>query len=131
MIEVIPGQALRFFKVEDWACPHCGENKSTPEHRARIDELRYRAGFPLILTSGYRCPIHNQAVSSTGPNGPHTTGEASDVGVDRKRAYIVLGIAIDMKFSGIGIQQKGAGRFIHLDDLREPRHAPRPTLWSY
>lgn len=36
-----------------------------------------------------------------------------------------------MGFTGIGIKQHGDNRFIHLDDLREPDHAPRPTIWTY
>jgi len=35
---------------------------------------------------------------------------------------------MDMNFKGIGVQQKGAGRFIHLDDWASPN---RPTVWSY
>jgi hypothetical protein len=31
-------------------------------------------------------------------------------------------------FTGIGIQQKGGARFIHLDDLTG---VGRPTVWSY
>jgi hypothetical protein len=30
-----------------------------------------------------------------------------------------------MGFKGIGVQQKGAGRFIHLDDREDP------AIWSY
>ena len=91
-----------------------------------LDDLRERCGFPLIVTSGYRCPDHNDAVSSTGRTGPHTTGKATDFGVDRERATIVLEHALQMDFKGIGVNQKGAGRFIHLDCAR-----PSRTIWSY
>jgi hypothetical protein len=33
-----------------------------------------------------------------------------------------------MGFTGIGVQQKGSRRFIHLDVLQNP---PRPNVWSY
>jgi zinc D-Ala-D-Ala carboxypeptidase len=123
--------ALRYFKPSEFACKHCGENKMDPAFLVLADELRHRCGFPLPITSGYRCPTHNQNVSSTGPNGPHTTGKAMDVGVSRHRAHDVLRIALQMGFTGIGVQQKGASRFIHLDYLKEPEHAPRPSVWSY
>ena len=28
-------------------------------------------------------------------------------------------------------QQKGSGRFIHLDTLENSEERPRPTVWSY
>ena len=45
-----------------------------------IQEARNELG-PLSINSGYRCSTHNAAVSSTGPNGPHTTGNSVDIGV--------------------------------------------------
>jgi len=37
-------------------------------------------------------------------------------------------LALELGFTGIGVQQKGTGRFPHLDTLEEP---PRPNVWSY
>lgn len=34
-------------------------------------------------------------------------------------------------FTGIGINQKGGNRFIHLDDCGPTTGRPRPTMWSY
>lgn len=118
---------FRYFKREDFACKHCGENKIDDQFVHRLDDLRHRCGFPLIISSGYRCPIHNQAVSSTGPNGPHTTGKAADVAVDRARARTVIAVASQMGFAGLGINQKGEGRFVHVDDIERPT----ATVWSY
>jgi uncharacterized protein YcbK (DUF882 family) len=122
---------MRYFTKADFACKHCGENKMSDPFMLLIDELRHRCGFPIVVTSGYRCPEHNQRVSTTGPNGPHTTGLAVDLGVSRHRAWDVLRVAMEMRFTGIGVNQKGTSRFLHLDMLREPEHAPRPTVWSY
>jgi zinc D-Ala-D-Ala carboxypeptidase len=122
---------VRYFKPEEFKCKHCGANKMDRAFLVLLDELRHQCGFPLTVTSGYRCPVHNQKVSSTGADGPHTTGRAVDIGVSRHRAYDVLRHAMALGFTGIGIQQKGASRFIHLDTLTEPDHAPRPTVWSY
>lgn len=120
-----------FFKLSEFACKHCGENKIRHEFVDKLDLLRQRVDFPLIVTSGYRCPVHNARVSSTGTRGPHTTGWAADLGVDRERAYRVLEEALRMGFSGIGVNQKGGGRFIHLDMLPSAPGQPRPTVWSY
>ena len=119
----------KYFKREDFACKHCGENKIDDQLISSLDELRSRVGFPLIVSSGYRCPAHNQAVSSTGPNGPHTTGRAVDLAVSHDKAYWVLREAFNMGFTGIGVNGKGSGRFIHIDAIADDN--ARPRVWSY
>ena len=34
-------------------------------------------------------------------------------------------------FTGIGVNQKGNSRFIHLDIADHSEERPRPTVWSY
>lgn len=102
-----------------------------PEFMARIEAVRVEAGFAMPVSSAARCAKHNAATSGTGFTGPHTTGRAIDFAVDRDRAYKVLAIAMRHGFTGIGIQQKGFGRFVHIDDLPNKTGQPRPTLWSY
>jgi uncharacterized protein YcbK (DUF882 family) len=98
----------------------------------QLEILRSRVGFPLIVTSGYRCPEHNQRCSSTGLNGPHTTGRAVDFKVDGNKAFVVVRSAmLTLDFTGIGVQQKGQNRFIHLDNLPNAPGRLRPTIWSY
>jgi len=121
----------RHFRREEFACRHCGLNLISTDFVTKLDELREQFGRPLIVTSGYRCREHNARVSSTGLNGPHTTGRAADFAVDRGDAHRLLGLALDMGFTGIGVNQKGDGRFIHLDDLTDAPGRPRPTVWSY
>lgn len=98
----------------------------------KVQVLRDAVGFPTPVTSAARCPKHNAKVSSTGATGPHTTGRAIDLAVNRERAYVVLAAALASGlFTGIGVQQKGSGRFVHLDDLPNTAGQPRPTVWSY
>jgi hypothetical protein len=78
-----------------------------------------------------RCPEHNAKVSSTGYAGPHTTGRAIDIGVSHGRALELVRMALTSGFTGIGINQKGNARFIHLDDIPDGEGQPRPTIWSY
>lgn len=121
----------RFFTLSEFACRcGCGQNYTDPAFIDRLDELRARCGFPLTVNSGYRCPDHNSAVSTTGRDGPHTKS-AVDLGVDRGRARIVLREALAMGFSGVGVKQHGGSRFIHLDELPDAPGQPRPTIWSY
>lgn len=93
-----------------------------------LDALRHKCGFPFIVTSGYRTPEYNARISSTGLTGPHTTGKAADIAVARGNAYTLLQHAMDLDcFRGIGINQKGKGRFIHLDSIERDYK----TIWSY
>lgn len=97
----------------------------------KIEALRQSLGFPLAVTSAARCPDHNARVSGTGRTGPHTTGRAIDLAVQGSQAYMLLSSATFMGFAGIGVAQKGGGRFIHLDDLPNGPGCPRPFVWSY
>ena len=92
-----------------------------------LDALRHKCGFPLIVASGYRTPKYNDEVSSTGFTGPHTTGKAADIAVSRGNADKLLEMVYDMGcFTGKGLNQKGEGRFIHLDILEGPNR-----IWTY
>jgi zinc D-Ala-D-Ala carboxypeptidase len=97
----------------------------------KVEALRVALGFPLEVSSAARCPKHNAKVSSTGSTGPHTTGRAIDLAVRGAQALRVVQAALAAGFSGIGVQQKGASRFIHIDDLPNTPSCPRPTIWSY
>jgi uncharacterized protein YcbK (DUF882 family) len=84
---------------------------------------------PIHVSSAYRCKNHNNKVSSTGENGPHTTARAIDCLVSGFDAVILMMIAVKHGMTGVGVSQKGkhSSRFIHLDDLEENR----PACWSY
>ncbi len=98
---------------------------------ARLQGLRHAFGQPLRVASGYRCPARNQAVSTSGPVGPHTTGRAVDIAVAGPDALRLLDLALRHGFTGFGLKQKGSGRFIHLDDLESAVSRLRPTIWTY
>jgi len=119
------------FKASELACK-CGCGMlPAQDFMDRVEKLRLSVGFPLPVTSAARCPEHNARVSSTGRTGPHTTGRAIDLGVLGSQAHAVLHAALSMGFTGIGVAQKGAGRFIHIDDLPNGPGCPRPFIWSY
>lgn len=96
-----------------------------------VQILRNTVGFPFTVTSGARCAEHNQKVSTTGADGPHTTGRAIDIAVHGEKAMKLLHAALMSGMTGIGVSQKGPkeSRFIHLDDLGAGH--PRPNVWSY
>lgn len=102
----------------------------------KIERLRVAYGKPMKVTSAARCPNYNSKVSKTGARGPHTTGRAIDIAVDREDAFDLLMLigrmnTLGLGITGLGFQQKGSGRFMHLDDLTDEPGQPRPTVWSY
>lgn len=117
-----------YYTVEELACRHCGLMLMDHEFMLKMVALRDLLGFGLPVSSGYRCPVHNARVSSTGDDGPHTTGKAIDIAVSYQRAQQVVTQALWMGFLGVGIKQHGpvAGRLIHLDMVPGEKR-----LWTY
>jgi uncharacterized protein YcbK (DUF882 family) len=98
----------------------------------KLQSIRIAFNAPMIVTSGYRSPSYNETVSTTGPDGPHTTGHAVDIAVRGADAIKLIQIAITFGMTGIGLKQHGPSRYVHLDDLpNDPVRCPRPTIWSY
>lgn len=117
------------FSENEFRCRHSGVLQMSPEFMARLQRLRLGFGAPMRVTSGYRHPTHPIEAAKAVP-GAHSTGRAADIGVQGADALRLIALAADLGFTGIGVQQKGGGRFIHLDDLEGPAW-PRPTVWSY
>ena len=122
------------FSHKELEC-HCGcsQMHMDPDFMLKIEELRHSFGKPMRVSSAYRCANHNERISKTGRNGPHTTGQAIDILVSGGDAYELLHYAIGYGFAGIGLRQSGphANRFIHLDRLESLPSRPRPRVWSY
>lgn len=98
----------------------------------KVEGLRVAFGRALSVSSAARCAKYNLTVSNTGLEGPHTTGRAIDLLVDRKNTFELLELVFSLGgFTGVGIKQHGGGRFVHLDDLPNSPEHPRPTVWSY
>ena len=115
------------FKPAEMACHGSGELGIIPEFMDRLERLRASYGKPMPITSGYRSEAHNRAVGGA-PNSLHLKGRAVDISVRGRDALELIVLAHGLGFSGIGVNQKGGGRFIHIDDSDGPN---RPALWSY
>lgn len=115
----------KHFTRGEFACKcGCGRADMQPLFLGRLQALRMIWGKPMIITSGYRCPDHPVEKAKATP-GAHNQGIAADIGVSGADAVALLRLALDANFTGIGVQQKGSGRFLHLD-IRE-----HPAIWSY
>lgn len=131
MIDLSP---WHYFSLNELRCK-CGSCGSTglemdDQFMQKLILLRNKIGV-IKLTSAYRCPTHNLALSYTGENGPHTTGKAVDIITSGENAILLLKEAIDLGFCGFGIKQKSMNRFIHLDTCGNEDNIPRPAIWSY
>ena len=118
-----------YFSEKELSCPCCGINGFNPNTLDKINAIRHLANFKFVGVSAYRCPDYN---TTRGFTQTHATGQAMDIPCSHKKAYKLIQLALENGITGIGISQKGAGRFIHLDDLEEelPKR-PRPHIWSY
>jgi len=119
------------FSKEEFDCKHTGKNEMKHSFMSKLQTLRTTYNKPLRITSGYRDYAHPVEAKKPRKNGAHPTGLAVDIAVDRKEAYEVLKLAMQIGFTGIGFQQKGGGRFIHLDTIEDNELQPRPSIWSY
>ena len=126
------GTSTKNFSNKELSCSCCGENKMNKETLIALQRLRDAIGKPISLSSAYRCPTHNDKISSTGKEGPHTTGKAIDILCSGKFAHELLSFAMirSNTWKGIGISQKGkhSSRFIHLDTIESDNS---PWVWSY
>ena len=116
------------FKAGEFKCSHCQAEGIYSRLLDKLQDMRTEYGRPMIITSGYRCPSHPAEVTKSAP-GAHALGLAADIGVQGAEAYNVLKLALKHGFTGIGVQQKGNGRFIHVDIATT--ELPRPMIWSY
>ncbi len=119
------------FSEHEFACQcGCGRADMTQGFMVRLQRIRNVYGRSMKINSGFRCPVYNNDVSSTGGNGPHTTGQAADIQVSGKDAFNLANIAFSKGITGLGFKQKGAhdARFIHLDDIYGEL---RPWIWTY
>ena len=78
-------------------CGVCGKGAAdmSPSFMAKLEAIREACGFPLPVTSGFRCQAHNAKVSGTGLHGPHTTGHAVDIRISREQAVVFLRTALN------------------------------------
>ena len=117
------------FSDKELACQHCGKQGIDPEFLSILEAIREDVGFAMPITSGYRCSDHPiEAKKGATNHGAHVEGRAVDVSVAREQAFLVIRSALGRGISGIGIEQKGEHRFLHLDMAVG---IPRPRIWSY
>ncbi len=102
------------FTKQELACHHCGRLVVLPELLAALETLRLRAGAPVIVQDGYRCPEHNLQVGGVADS-QHCLGMAADVyicGCSLQHMYDLATSVREFASGGIGVYDGG---FIHVD----------------
>ena len=114
------------FSLDEFKCSCCG---AVDIHSDLLDLLQTARDIigPIQITSAYRCPSHNDSVSSTGLSGPHTTSKAVDIHVSNSQHRKTLIDYFTNKVTGLGI----AKTFIHIDILTSDEVPHRPNCWLY
>ena len=120
------------FSPKEFVCSCCNTLKISPVVLDFVQQYRNISGKSVSITSGYRCPKHNSSVSSTGEDGPHTTGLAIDIATNTQSQYQLIRFALqyDPRAMGIGI----AKTFTHIDFLtidQGDKYVVRPNVWRY
>ncbi len=114
------------FKIDEFKCSCCGLVDIHSDLLDLLQNARNTLGS-LQITSAYRCPEHNNNVSSTGLSGPHTTGKSVDIHVSNSQQRKQLIDYFTSKVTGLGI----AKTFIHIDILTSDEVPHRPNCWIY
>ena len=115
------------FSLDEFKC-QCGCGHVSV-HSDLLDLLQTARNVlgPITITSAYRCPEHNDNVSSTGLSGPHTTSKACDIHVSNSQHRKQLIDYFAKKVTGLGI----AKTFIHIDIISKEELSHRPNAWIY
>lgn len=115
-----------YFTEEELACKCCGQKKVSLALVERLNQARAFAGIPFIITSGYRCPKHNQEVGGV-PTSAHTKGLAVDIAFKNSaQCFKIVRALFDAGFRRIGINF--AKSFVHCD-IDETK--PQDVLFKY
>jgi zinc D-Ala-D-Ala carboxypeptidase len=120
-----------YFKPKELTCK-CGCNTIEFDliFLSTLNSIREECGFSFALSSAYRCTKHPIEARKE-HFGAHTTGKAVDILCNGEKALEVIRVAQKHGIQRIGIQQKGGGRFIHLDACTTEEGFTSPAMWSY
>jgi len=117
----------------------CGQDEMDDEFMRMLQQLREEAGFAFRISSGRRCQLHNQDISSfKNPAGIHTFGKAVDILTGHINTASVLNLvklSQDIGFTGLGLNFRGnrKSRFLHVDSRDSTMDSPfdQPAIWTY
>lgn len=117
------------FTENEFRCKHTGRCRMRPEFMDLLYQIRLTYGRPMVITSGYRDPLHPVEYAKNIP-GEHTYGVAADIAISGTDAMDLMVIAYGYGIRRMGLNQKGRGRYIHLGMGDKELHFPQ-AIWTY
>jgi hypothetical protein len=119
---------MRYFKLEEFACPCCGLKRIDPKLLVKLDDLRHECGIPFHINSGCRCNQHNKDVGGVDSSSHTIQGDgfthAVDIRCKTSRDRYTILLHVYKYFNRVGI----AKTFIHVDnDASKSQH----VTWVY
>lgn len=101
----------KWFTPKEFACRHCGELHIDEELVEKLEIMRENYGDPVVISSGYRCPIHNARIKGA-PLSLHVKGKAVDILLNGKSMDTLHKRGLSVGFRGFGFYDGG---WIHMD----------------
>jgi len=116
-------KSVYFSESEFRRCtPSCEREQMQQSTLDMLDNIRRKAGIPLILNSAYRTPKWDKEHGHSG-SGAHTKGYAADIRCkDSANKYKIVRAAMELGVPRIGVYEN----FIHVDN--DPS-LPQNVLW--
>jgi len=108
------GQSYVYFTDDEFKCA-CGcSGDVLPEIKALADRVRARYGYPLIVTSGFRCPYQNDLDGGVGFSF-HMQGMAADIYSPGRMSYDEVEVLANVIVEcGGGVIMYHANLFCHM-----------------
>lgn len=104
--------------------PSCTISDMDPAFLGLLDQVRERAGIPLVLSCAFRSREYDLSKGRSG-NSAHTRGKAVDIVANQSATrYRIVRAAMQLGINRIGIGKN----FVHLDD---DRSLPQGVIWHY
>lgn len=116
---VVPDKLSEHFAVSEFVCHCCGKGADKIDRRLvdLLEQLRTKAGAPIHINCGYRCPKHNAEVGGV-EDSQHVLGTAADITTPQISFDSAVKLVQDLPFDGTGFYpplEKGGAWFIHCD----------------
>lgn len=116
------------FDSVEFECPCCGINYTIDDLEyivSALEKMRKDIGFPIIITSGRRCPDHNYSVGGV-CNSQHLIGVAVDITSNvTPSSLAILAYHYGFRYIGIGSD------FVHLDMRNFGKGYSFSCIWHY
>ena len=125
------------FNQNEFTCPcGCFDDRMSMNVIYRLEVARQLLGRAISISSGVRCPKHNEIVGGS-PASSHLVmfrddvlcACAIDIKIEHARdAFDTIRALLSVGFTRIGLRSKGDRRFIHADlDYEKAQN----VMWTY